>query len=98
QFFCDRHQLLRDALNRLNLHLYECIIVRHKSIEESLRNDFNFVIRGLTAIGAGIASLFERLAEWVQNRPKKEKAVKKKPKSKPKPKAEPIIETPAEDA
>ena len=72
------------------------IIVRHKSIEESLRNDFNFVIRGLTAIGAGIASLFERLAEWVQNRPKKEKAVKKKPKSKPQ--AEPIIETPAEDA
>src|SRR5699024_2913400 len=73
------------------------IIVRHKSIEESLRNDFNFVIRGLTAIGAGIVSLFERLAEWFQNRPKKEKEVKKKPKSKPKQKSEPVIETPAED-
>ena len=71
------------------------IIVRHKSIEESLRNDFNFVIRGLTAIGAGIVSLFERLAEWFQNRPKKEKEVKKKPKAKSK--SEPIIETPAED-
>ena len=33
------------------------IIVRHKSIEESLRNDFNFVIRGLTAIGAGLAGM-----------------------------------------
>jgi DNA segregation ATPase FtsK/SpoIIIE and related proteins len=74
------------------------IIVRHKSIEESLRNDFNFVIRGLTAIGAGIVSLFERLAEWFQNRPKKEKEVKKKPTSKPKAKSEPIIETPAEDS
>ena len=72
------------------------IIVRHKSIEESLRNDFNFVIRGLTAIGAGIVSLFERLAEWFQNRPKKEKEVKKKPKAKSK--SEPIIETPAEDS
>lgn len=72
------------------------IIVRHKSIEESLRNDFNFVIRGLTAIGAGIVSLFDRLAEWFKNRPKKEKERKAK-KPKPKPQAEPIIETPAAD-
>ncbi|MGO1923941.1 MAG: DNA translocase FtsK, partial [Jeotgalicoccus sp.] len=70
------------------------IIVRHKSIEESLRNDFNFVIRGLTAIGAGIVSLFEKIAEWFRNRPKKEKEVKAK---QPKPKPSPIIESPAED-
>src|SRR5699024_6142448 len=70
------------------------IIVRHKSIEESLRNDFIFVIRGLTAIGAGIVSLFERFAEWFKNRPKKEKEPKAK---KPKQKSEPIIESPAEE-
>ena len=70
------------------------IIVRHKSIEESLRNDFNFVIRGLTAIGAGIVSLFKRFAEWLQNRPKKEKAAKEK---KPKQKSAPVIESPAEE-
>lgn len=70
------------------------IIVRHKSIEESLRNDFNFVIRGLTAIGVGIVSLFDKVSEWLKNRPKKEKEVKaKKPKSNP----TPIIETPVAD-
>lgn len=49
------------------------IIVRNKSIEESLRNDFTFVIKGLTAIGAGIASLFSIINEKIKNRPAKEK-------------------------
>lgn len=70
------------------------LIVRHKSIEESLRNDFTFVIRGLTAIGAGLAALFNRIAEWFKNRPKKEKTKKTSP---PKKEAEPIIESPAEE-
>ena len=49
------------------------IIVRNKNIEESLRNDFTFVIKGLTAIGAGIVSLFGMINEKIKNRPVKEK-------------------------
>lgn len=68
------------------------IIVRHKSIEESLRNDFNFVIKGLTSIGEGLVNLFIKLSEWMKNRPKKEKV-----KQPPKAKAQPIIEKPVEN-
>ena len=49
------------------------IIIRHKSIEESLRNDFTFVIKGLTAIGAGLVSLVNLIVEKIKNRPVKEK-------------------------
>ena len=55
------------------------IIIRHKSIEESLRNDFTFVIKGLTAIGAGLVSLVNLIVEKFKNRPVKEKKEKVKP-------------------
>src|SRR5699024_9655125 len=55
------------------------IIIRHKSIEESLRNDFTFVIKGLTAIGAGLVSLVNLIVEKIKNRPVKEKKEKVKP-------------------
>src|SRR5699024_2837962 len=60
-------------LNGLIFVYLSIIIIRHKNIEESLRNDFTFVIKGLTAIGAGLVSLVNLIVEKIKNRPVKEK-------------------------